>query len=141
MKYVTMRRVSLTLALLAGMATVAAGGRVCAKPTEHRTMEHRVTAQQKAASDQAMQAGLADLQAAAGATQGGNASQVGGNLQSAVSAMQSALPIYDGHRERSIHAAGAALKVLGENKKNAVRRVAKHLANAIAEAQAALRVN
>jgi hypothetical protein len=136
MKQVRMREVRMVLAVIACIAGIAAASSVSAKPEGPR-----ITAQQKAASDQAMQAGLADLQAASSAMQSGNAGQIGADLQGAITAMQQARPIYRGHREKSIRAADAALKALQGNRKRAAQRVARLVARGILDAQAALSTN
>lgn len=104
--------------------------------------EHkRITPGEKQASDQAMQAGLSQLQAAAGAIQQGGRTQAMADLQSAESSMTSALPIYHGHREEAMHAADRAMKELQRNGKKAQARSAESVAKAISDADAALRTN
>jgi hypothetical protein len=88
-----------------------------------------------------MQTGLGQLNAAAAALSGGNASSASSDLQSAVTSMNSALGIYDGYREKSIHSAGAAIKVLGSNRKNALNIATKLVGRAISDAQTALTKN
>ena len=137
-----MKRIRMFLVLMACLTGIAAGSSVSAKPGQHRAPgEHKVTAQQKAASDQSMQTGLAALQAASSAIQSGNAGQISSNLQSAVTAMQQALPIYQGHREKAIHAADAALKAMGGKGKREAQHVTTLVGRAIQDAQAALSTN
>jgi hypothetical protein len=102
---------------------------------------HRMSQQEKAASDQAMKAGLNYLQAAASAMQSNNAQGVGNNLVSARNAMLQAKPIYDGHREASIKSTEDALKEMRGTTTEAGKRVAEHLSRAIQDAQAAVQTN
>jgi chorismate mutase len=103
--------------------------------------EPHATPAQKQASDQAMQAGLSELKAAAGATQQSTGGQVMQDLQAAEADFSSAMPIYQGHREEAMHATVRAMDVVQKNKKNARARSATELAKAISDAQTALQVN
>ena len=103
--------------------------------------EHRLSPERKQASDQAMQAGLSQLQAASAAVQQGGGGQAVGDLQSAIGSMNSALSIYKGHREHSIHAADHAVKELQRNGRRSIAHAAESIGKAISEAQLALQTN
>jgi hypothetical protein len=103
--------------------------------------EPHATPAQKQTSDQAMQAGLSQLQAAAAAIQQSTGGQVMQDLQAAESAFSSAMPIYHGHREEAMHATVRAMDVVQKNKKNARARAAAEVAKAISDAQTALQTN
>ena len=97
-----------------------------------------ITAQQKAESDQLMQAGLQDLQQAASSLQAVNGQAAYSELQSASSTMTQAEPIYHGFRERSIKSADNAVKVLGENRRKSVERASAIVERSITDAQTAV---
>ena len=127
--------------LMGGSAAFAQLPTTVGVPKHQHTGEHKVTPEQKAASDQVMKNGLAQLQAAYSAMQSNNAPGVGNNLQSAIATMKQALPIYDGHREASIDSTEKALKAMQGHGRRAGERVGEHLTRAIQDAQAALQTN
>lgn len=128
----------LTLAAALGCAVCLLAATASFAGPEHHG---RISPQQKQASDQAIQAGLGQLQAAAAAIQQGNGGGAISDLQAAESALTSALPIYHGHREHAMHAADHAIKELQANRKKSLEHASVSVGKAISEAQAALQSN
>ena len=129
-------------AVLLGIASLllTASASFAQYPRVHQG-EHHLSPERKQASDQAMQAGLSQLQAASAAIQQGGGGQAIGDLQSAIGSMNSALSIYKGHREHAIHAADHAVKELQRGGRRSVGHASESIAKAISEAQLALQTN
>jgi hypothetical protein len=130
-----MKRLTTLTAVLGCAALILA-----AVPSFAEGNGRHLTPAEKQASDQAMQAGLSDLQSASSALQS-NPGQAASEIQAAITTMKSAMGIYHGYRDKSIHAAGRTIVILQRNRRNAVSRAETELDKAISDAQAALQTN
>jgi hypothetical protein len=89
------------------LAVVICGGLYLSAPsfaaqTYLRDDGKQITAQQKQASDQDMQTGLSQLEAASTALQSGSKATALTDLRQAFASMYSAEPIYHGYREKAL---------------------------------------
>ena len=142
-----MKRILLSIAMV--LCAVALLSAMCAAQAHHV-----LNPAQKTASDALMSTGLTQLQAAQTALQA-NPAQAITNLQSAVTSMRQAMPIYKGFREKAIHKATRAMRILsrinGAAGANGTRGAAKIqkaraevstlISTAISDAQTALSKN
>ena len=134
MKQLRMNQARMISAVIAGAWSIAAAGSVSAQAP------HRLTPQQRAASHQIMQQGLTDLQQASSALESGNGGQARQEIQTAISTMVRAQPIYRGYLQTAVREAGKALKALPKDGKE-TPAVAMRLGTAIRAAQSAVSMN
>jgi hypothetical protein len=102
-----------------------------------REQQQVITPNQQRASDQLMSSGLTQLQQAASSLQLGAFANTVGNLQSAISDMHQAEPIYDGYRVASMRKARRAVALLS-GRRVFPERASAFVNAAITDAQTAL---
>jgi hypothetical protein len=127
------------IALLVTLGGAAAIAQTTNTPIVSDDGLHHYSIAQKQQSDQEMQAGLQQLQAAQGALSS-SLSGATSDLNTAHSDMESALPIYRGNREKSMHHVERAIAALSNERKNSAERADTLVAHAIQFAQAALAI-
>ncbi len=128
----------LSAVMVCGALTLTSTSYAQVAPRGHHGGGNGAGAARRAASNANMSSGLSALMSAQAALQGGNASGAITSLQGAIGSFNQAAPIYHGARERAIHAASNAIKVLGMNKKKSGEHAAALIGKAISEARLAL---
>lgn len=128
-----------TIALLCASLGILALATVAFAQKEH---PRAVTPAEKQASDANVSAALQQEQAALAAmSSSGGAGTASADLQTAVSDLHAALPIYHGYRVKSMHACDNAIKQLARTPKNPAKwaaRISGIIQRAITDAQSAL---
>jgi len=130
-----MYRFKLLLAagMLAAFLSVMGATSAWSQTRVHRALHSKVTADERQASNNLMSSALTDLSSAQNA---GNSSQASSSLNSAISKMSQALPIYHGYRIKAIGSARRALRQMSRRK--GVAKASSSVGQAVSDAKTAL---